>query len=181
MAILFTADTHFGHENIIKFCNRPFENVEEMDRVLAENWNHRVCANDDIYILGDFCYRNDVSQAIDLLKNLNGRKHLIAGNHDMKYLKNQEFREQFVEVEYMLTISVDNTRIVLCHYPIAEWDGFFRGTYHIYGHIHNAKNAAFHHLRSVEQALNAGCDITRFVPVSFEELKTYNDIFKQSK
>lgn len=55
----YIADTHFGHSNVIKFDNRPFENVEEMDKKMIEYWNNRVTDDDDVYIIGDFVYRSD--------------------------------------------------------------------------------------------------------------------------
>ena len=56
MKTFFIADTHFGHKNIIKYCNRPFANIEEMNETLIENWNKAVSAEDAVYILGDFAY-----------------------------------------------------------------------------------------------------------------------------
>jgi len=77
----FTADQHFGHANIIKLCNRPFSDVQEMDEALITNWNRRVTNGDTIYIIGDLFFRNSVP-AEEYLKRLKGRKHLILGNHD---------------------------------------------------------------------------------------------------
>lgn len=54
--ILYTADLHFGHENVIHFDDRPFENVESMDRAMIQLWNGRVNKDDHVYILGDFAY-----------------------------------------------------------------------------------------------------------------------------
>ncbi|HBL49503.1 MAG TPA: hypothetical protein DDZ65_04575 [Firmicutes bacterium] len=79
--IYFTADQHFGHANIIKHCNRPFDSVEEMDEYLLTQWNNRVGTNDTVYILGDLFFRNAVS-ADEYLSRMHGKKHLIKGNHD---------------------------------------------------------------------------------------------------
>ncbi|MCL2415237.1 MAG: metallophosphoesterase family protein [Defluviitaleaceae bacterium] len=180
MAVYFIADTHFGHLDIIKHCNRPFNNADEMNRILRKNWNERVKDNDDVYIVGDFCFRTDgVGEAIAIAKSLRGRKYLIIGNHDEKMLKDARYRECFVEICDIGKITLDGERIVMCHYPIAEWDGFFRGSWHIYGHIHNARNQAFATMRAHERALNAGADITNFAPVTFSELKTLNQIYNQ--
>ena len=177
MAIFFTADTHFGHESVIKHCKRPFATLDEMNTALLLNWNSRVKNKDDIYIVGDFCYRGRMDDVLQILKQLNGRKHLIAGNHDKKYLKNEAFRNEFVSVVDILNLAVNGERMVLCHYPMAEWDGYFRGAWHIYGHIHNKQGETFELMRSRKRGLNAGSDITNFYPVTFEELKQYNDIF----
>ena len=180
MAVYFIADTHFGHEGIIKLSNRPFADLDEMTAIMVQSWNMRVTAKDDIYIVGDFCFRGGHDRAIQMAKRLNGRKHLIVGNHDITYLEFPNYREQFVEIADMLQISIDGERIILCHYPIAEWHGYHRGSWHIYGHIHNRKDEAFAYMRTQERALNAGADITQYMPVTFSELKQYNDIFKSS-
>ena len=83
--IFFTSDTHFGHGNIINFCKRPYENVAKMDNALIENWNATVGLADDVYHLGDFCF-NGIQRWWELIGALNGRIHLILGNHDLKYI-----------------------------------------------------------------------------------------------
>ena len=97
MAFYFIADTHFGHENALAFDNRPFRNIEEHDRALAENWNGAVGMDDEVFILGDLSWMN-ASKTIALVKELNGIKHLIVGNHDKNLLKNREFQSLFAEI-----------------------------------------------------------------------------------
>ena len=92
----YIADTHFGHDNIRRLSNRPFETIEEMDNTIIDNWNSRVNDNDDIYILGDFSYKSE--DPILYLKQLIGRKHLIVGNHDGKLLKNPVCKNYFIEI-----------------------------------------------------------------------------------
>jgi hypothetical protein len=82
----FTADTHFGHSNIIRHCTRPFGTVEEMDASLIATWNAVVRKDDDIWHLGDFAYRAAKAPA-DYLRRLNGRKHFVWGNHDTEQSK----------------------------------------------------------------------------------------------
>ena len=81
--IFFTSDSHFCHSNIIKFCDRPFKDVEEMNEILIDNWNKTVGPNDIIYHLGDFCFAGS-AEWHSILGRLNGRIHLILGNHDEK-------------------------------------------------------------------------------------------------
>ena len=178
MATYFISDLHLGHENIIRLCERPFSDVDEMNKKLIKNWNNKVTAKDDVYIIGDIAYRSkeDVSSIVN---QLNGRKHLIIGNHDEKNLKNPKFRDCFVSIDRYLRIVLDNKSLILCHYPIAEWDGYFHGSYHIYGHIHNnRKNRVFGYLKDEERALNAGADVINFTPATFEELIEYNKEFR---
>ncbi|MCL2820204.1 MAG: metallophosphoesterase family protein [Oscillospiraceae bacterium] len=182
MATFFSADLHFGHYEIINFCNRPFENTEDMNRALINNWNSRVSNNDHVYIVGDVFYggrgAKDPDEAISIVKKLNGILHLIAGNHDLPYLKNMDYHYLFADVDQLRYLKHDGEHIILCHYPLAEWSGYYRGSWHIYGHIHNAKDTAFSFMMNQEKALNAGVDICNFTPVTFDELKECNEKFK---
>jgi len=183
MATFFTADLHFGHEAIIGFCDRPFADVQEMNRALVSNWNSRVSNDDHVYIVGDLFYGGrdaaGMEEAISIVSRLNGVLHLVAGNHDFPYLKNMEYHYLFADVDQIRYLKHEGKHIYLCHYPMAEWSGYFRGSWHIYGHIHNDKKGpAYGYLASQERALNAGVDICGFMPVTFEELVACNEGFK---
>lgn len=172
--IYYIADTHFGHANVIKHDNRPFDSVDEMDRVLIENWNNRVNKTDEIYIIGDLQFRTH-KQADYYLKQLNGRKHLIIGNHDTQLLKDTEVKKYFVEINQMSFVLDNERRVIMCHYPLVEWNGFFRGAYHIYGHVHNNKeNRANKIMSNIDRALNAGCMLNDYMPVTLDELIVNN-------
>ena len=183
MATYFTADMHFGHSAIIGFCNRPFNDVEEMNRTLIHNWNSRVNNGDHVYIVGDVFYGGrdaaGLDEAISIVKKLKGVLHLVAGNHDLPYLKNAEYHYLFADVDQLRYLKHDGEHIFLCHYPMAEWSGYYRGSWHIYGHIHNAvESAAYQYMKTQEKALNAATDICQYMPVTFQELKQFNEIFK---
>ncbi|MGX7030330.1 metallophosphoesterase [Vagococcus zengguangii] len=92
----FIADLHLYHENVIRFCERPFANVEEMNDTLIHNWNQVVTPKDDVYILGDFIVRGSGEEANKILQQLNGKKYLIKGNHE-HYLKDPEFDASLFE------------------------------------------------------------------------------------
>ena len=83
--IFYTADLHFGHQNVLKYDKRPFADINEMDRALIELWNGRVSDDDDVYIVGDFAFKNEKPEEW-YLEQLKGKKHLIIGNHDAKTL-----------------------------------------------------------------------------------------------
>ncbi len=178
--ILYTADLHFGHKNVIGFDHRPFADVDEMDHMLIEWWNDRVQPDDTVYIVGDVCHRNE-RPAEWYLSQLKGHKILILGNHDDSILTNPKAMSYLEDVDKMLDIQDENRRITLCHYPITEWRAYFKGSYHIYGHIHNRKDETFEFIKTKEHALNAGCMINNYMPVSFNELVTNNEIFKNSQ
>ena len=166
----YIADTHFGHSGALNFDNRPFASVEESDRTLMEYWNARVTNNDHIYILGDFAYRNEKPEEW-YLSRLKGKKHLIIGNHDKKLLANETAMKFFESVDKMLHVTDEGNQICLCHYPIAEWFGYHKGHYHIYGHIHNHDDEVAQFMRSRERAFNAGCMLHNYMPVTFVELQ----------
>ena len=82
--IYFTADTHFGHANIVKMCQRPYPDVDAMNEAMIAAWNERVQGNDTVYIIGDMFFRCADPESI--LKRLKGRKRLIVGNHDGSWM-----------------------------------------------------------------------------------------------
>ncbi|MCC8045725.1 MAG: metallophosphoesterase [Clostridiales bacterium] len=178
--IYYISDMHLGHANAITFDNRPFADVEEMDRTLIDNWNARVQKDDDdVYIVGDFCYKSRYSPDW-YLKRLNGHKHLIKGNHDFILLQSEAAMSQLESISQIEQISDGDKKIILCHFPIAEWYGYYRGYWHVYGHIHRGRGdgesdgAKF--IRTEERALNAGCMINNYMPVTFNELVVNNKI-----
>jgi len=178
---LYTADLHFGHKNAIKFDHRPFPDVEEMDRTLIWLWNDRVSPDDDVWIIGDFCYRSTKDPA-SYLKQLKGHKHLVIGNHDGITLKSQNARGCFESIEQISEIKDGENRIIMCHYPIAEWNCCYYGSILIYGHIHSNKNETYEYMTSrfPEQAFNAGCMINNYAPASLRELRINNKRFQET-
>ena len=175
---LYISDLHFGHRNVINFDNRPFLDAEEMDQALIKLWNSRVNADDNVYIVGDFCYRNE-NAAEWYLRQLKGHKHLIIGNHDGVTLKNEKAMAYFESVDKMMHVSDDGKQICLCHFPIAEWNGYYKGSWHIYGHIHNSRNETYEFMKTKERALNAAACINNYTPVSMNELIRNNRYFKE--
>ncbi len=172
----YIADTHFGHTNCLKFDNRPFETIEEMDRVMIDAWNRTVGQEDEVYILGDFCFKSSNSSK-KYLSSLTGKKHLITGNHDGVTLKNEEARSCFESISQIKVIYDEGEKIILCHYPIAEWESMKSGSWHIYGHIHGNTDETFHFMKTRERALNAGCMINNYCPVTFRQLIRNNKDF----
>jgi calcineurin-like phosphoesterase family protein len=162
MALFFTSDTHFGHENIIKTCDRPFRSVAEMDEALIARWNEAIGRRDTVYHLGDFCFRSS-RDAKSYLDRLNGEIHLIAGNHDDETLANHA--GHFASVSLIREIRADGRRIVLCHYPMREWQGSWRGAWHFFGHVHGRLNH-----EPLGYSLDVGADSHDFRPWSLDEV-----------
>ena len=177
----YIADTHFGHENIIRFCDRPFSDVDEMNRRLVEAWNARVSDDDDVYVIGDFAFKS-AEHVGSILDRLSGRKHLCVGNHDIKWMKTLDVDDYFVEVGHALyTVDDARRRIWMCHYPCMDWPGAkYESSYHVFGHIHNNVCDEFWPLlRTYTHALNVGVEINGFMPVTLEELIVNNERWRE--
>lgn len=150
MSIYLIGCTHFGHENIINLCDRPFSSVDEMDEVLIENWNKAVSAEDTVYHLGDFAYKGPPGS--QYIERLNGNIVTIQGNHDpndwgASYLK----------------LKANGKNCILFHYPIEEWDGWYRGDFHFHCHTHKKEFV------SARRRGNVGADAVGFTPILLEE------------
>ena len=131
----FISDTHFGHANVIKFDNRPFANVDEMDERMIKLWNETVKPNDEVYHLGDVAFHT-AERAEKIIKRLNGHKHLIFGNHDKVVRNNRAVRDLFASTREYHEVREKELRFCLFHYPIGEWNQAHRGAYHQHGHCH---------------------------------------------
>ncbi len=176
----FISDTHLGHANVIDLCNRPFADVQEMDNTIIKNWNSVVKNSDTVYIVGDLVWKTSVAE--HYLKQLKGKKVLIKGNHDSELYLTTELKNYFELITNYLEITLEETCITLCHYPMIEWKNSRKtGTeklgYLIFGHIHNNIKPEYTHLLSLPNALNAGADINNFTPVTLQQLIENNNQF----
>ena len=169
--IYFTADTHFGHENVIRFCGRPYTTAAEMDEALVENWNSRVKGNDTVFILGDLFFRS--GNAEEILRRLKGKKRLLVGNHDGSWMTKVDVSRYFASVDLMLELSDGRHALTLCHYPLLTWK-HAKKSYMIHGHIHNQRNHAYEILKTLPRVLNAGVDVNFYRPVPLDELVENN-------
>ena len=178
----FTSDLHFGHENVIRFDNRPFETVEEMDAELIRRWNAKVGKGDLVYVLGDMIWKTRNSDAETLIRSLNGQIILIKGNHD-RFLHNAKAKNALAGVKDYDDISVkleDGTdrRVVLCHYYIPFYIGHRWQAVHLHGHSHNSEEHLIE--ESIKQKLrddgfetrsyNVGCMHWNYEPVTLDEI-----------
>lgn len=160
--IWLTADTHFGHQNIIPHCERPFTSVSEMDETLITNWNNWVQPDDDVWHLGDFAWKKHA----EYLARLKGRIHLINGNHDKM---SAQARGMFASTQDMFIGSLHGgnpQKFFLLHYPLVSWPRKAGpgATYHLYGHVHGRYD------RPGEPALDVGVDCHHFAPVLLEDV-----------
>ena len=155
--IWLTSDLHLNHAKIIKYCDRPFKDVNIMNETIIENWNYLVKEDDLIYILGDFCF----GDARPLLDKLNGIKVLIEGSHDSSAMS---CRNKFKFTTPLLNIVIDKQPITLCHYAMRVWHRSHYNSYHSYGHSHGT-------LPSIGKSMDVGVDTNNFKPYSWEDIK----------
>lgn len=156
----FTADTHFGHATMLKAGRRPFATTAEMDEALVASWNSVVTNADEVWHLGDFAYKSEPGRAAQLFARLKGTKRLVRGNHD----EAETLALGWAEVVDFKELVVDSNRVVLSHYPMREWPGFFRGNLHLFGHCHGTMPGS-------RTCLDAGVDNVGFVPQRLAQLK----------
>ena len=188
MATWFTADTHFGHGNIIKYCVRPFLTEEERRRALTDArgpWrvsddtirrhddglfeaiNSRVGPDDTLWILGDFCWgrsnQADHYRARIVCRNV----HLVWGNHD-----DRSIAGLFSSCIEQGMITVEGQPIWLNHYPSRSWDRRFDGSWHLYGHVHG-RLVAQDEANPTMLTRDVGVDACEYHPLSFDDLSRY--------
>lgn len=181
--IFFTSDLHIGHKNIIKYCQRPFADTEEMDEKIIENWNNTVSDNDTVFILGDMGLvrpdsKNRFKELIAKIKRLNGIKILIPGNHDRHALMSDEFVECFADIQNQMFIKVEDKEIYLNHFPFTCFDGTYYGekaTWQLFGHVHSFPGSfgldieRLHNLFPTQY--DVGMDNNNYTPISFKKIK----------
>ena len=172
--LFFTADTHFNHTNMLKFCDRPFADVEEMNETIIARWNQVVGEEDHVFHLGDFC-QGGPAEWTRLLDQLNGKIHLIVGNHDLKNLR-QGYIKRFEEVVMQQWIEVEDKMIYLNHYPYLCFDGGYKpNVWQLFGHVHTRENNTGLDAERLAYLYptqyDVGVDNNGFAPVSYQEVK----------
>lgn len=182
--VFFISDLHLGHKNCLAFDNRPYLTIEEQDKDIIKKWNSRVSTDDIVYILGDISWYS-TSKTIEILKQLNGYKHLIVGNHDKKLIKSREFRSMFESINDYQEVVVDNQNIVLSHYSIPCFNKHFYGSYHFYGHVHNSFewNMMRYHRYLIQSLYTKPCNMFNvgcMIPYIDYTPRTFNEIIYQT-
>ena len=171
--VWFTSDLHFWHKNICKYCDRPYNSIEEMNQGIIDNWNSVVKEDDTVFLLGDmgFC---GIEKLRTLMSQLKGKIYLIQGNHDSDKVVGNLYREDIIKDFFKLievTITGDeecpDQDLTLCHFPMIDWYNKERGAWMIHGHQHQLP-----HMTSCSTAhWDVGLDRNNLFPVSFEQLK----------
>lgn len=169
----FVADSHFYHKNIIKYCNRPFSTIEEMNQTIIDSWNSVVKEGDTVFHLGDmgFCGTQNL---VSIFSQLNGEIHLIRGNHDSSNAIKALFDNDLIQSceKYTSITMVDDEEIpeqelFLCHYPMIDWNNKERGCWMIHGHNHMLPSTPSHSPKHYD----VGVDRNNYTPVNFQIIK----------
>lgn len=161
--IWFTSDTHFGHKNIIKFCDRPYSDVNEMDEQLINNINDCVGENDILYHMGDFAWKSPSHYRARIkCKEI----HLVLGNHD----KYSQCKGIFSTIEKYNEIKIADTRLCLFHFPIASWNRQRHGNFHLCGHSHGDFPPSRIEGKDFGLILDCGVDVHDYKPICFDEV-----------
>jgi len=159
MKIFIISDTHFHHENIIKYSNRPFKSVEEMDKEMIKRWNNKVGKEDIVLHLGDFALGSD-KEVKELKDSLNGTIFLLKGNHDHKMLR----KAGFIIIKGTLEIS----NLIFSHNPLKKED-IPKGFINVHGHIHEKESL---------HGFNVSVEKMNYEPIGLDELKKRIDGIK---
>ena len=159
--IWFTADFHLSHQNIIKYCNRPFTNVDDLNNTIFINMSKCLKSGDTLFFLGDLTFDEYIAE--DFFSNFRHITiHFIVGNHDSKKVI-AIASEYCASISELKDIKIENQPISLCHYAMRVWHRSHYNAWQLYGHSH-AK------LEPIGKQYDVGVDNNNFMPVSFNEL-----------
>jgi len=174
--IYIISDTHFGHKNIIRYCDRPYLSAEEMDKALINNWQKTVSPSDTVIHVGDFAFAK-LARRQEILAQLPGTKVLVRGNHD--YGPEEMLESGFNVVVESMTIEVGGVKYLISHHPIdpdmarLEILDSIGAAFHIHGHVHN-KTPLYY----AERSINVSCENTDYTPF---QLRLLPHAYEESK
>ena len=188
--LFLTSDLHFGHRNVIRFCDRPYEDEKDMTGALISNWNDTVRQNDFVFSLGDFSWWTGRHEVKKLVSRLHGKKFFIPGNHCKEGMYELVDDNEFHECSDIVHLYVRGTEgdprfaecktyeLVLCHYPLTTWShADHPNCYHFFGHIHSRAGQPMTEFGkplalNFGKCLDVGCDRHGYTPVDvFEAIK----------
>ncbi len=155
------SDTHFDHDNIIKYCNRPFNSTKQMNQKLMENWNNNINENDMIYFLGDMCYGRGRHSIDYWLGKLKGNISYIRGNHDTDSIT----RAKIIHDNY--GIQYGDYKFLLMHDPYKPfgYDGWI-----IHGDKHNNDLKQYPFINQKNKSVNVSAELVDYTPVNLDRI-----------
>ena len=176
--IFWTSDSHYFHNNILKYCNRPFETVEAMNEALVANWNSVVKPDDHVYHLGDFCFGN-VEKWNWCLEpgRLNGHIHLILGNHDPeRVFRDGTMFGRFDSIDFQKILIIEGWTVILNHFPFLSFsNNLDHKVVQLFGHIHSGPDGIGNVMTGGKELqwnqYDVGVDNNNYTPVSWAQIK----------
>lgn len=164
----FTADLHFGHRGMIERGYRQFADIDEMDEAIVAAWNAKVPdKNARVYLLGDVSFR-PTRDTYPLLRQLNGKLHLIRGNHD-RSCENVGMQTLFDSISDIKEVSMNGQKLILCHYAMMTWNKMHHGSWMLHGHSHGSLPVDLGKPR-----MDVGIDCSAdYSPFSYDEVAAY--------
>ena len=169
--IFLTSDCHFNHKNILAYEpeSRPFATIEEMNEAIIANWNSVVGLEDEVWVLGDF-FMGQLTAIEPILNMLNGKIHLVRGNHDQKN-RMKIYEAHGIDVHDIAYIQYKGRYFVLCHFP-NESEEFVRMVIEdnsevvwLYGHVHGKAPKGY-----VNGTYHVGADTNNLTPISIQQI-----------
>lgn len=168
MNIWYLSDTHFNHDRIRTLGNRPFATVEEMNEFIIQTFNSLIKPRDTVYHLGDFAFGKQ-EEIKKIRARLNGKVHLIMGNHDYKN-RIDRLKHLFTSVSDRLQIQVNHQKIILDHYPLLTWNDKYKGSWHLHAHSHNNLIVTRADFKTFGKILDVGIDGHSYKPWNHDEI-----------
>lgn len=169
--IWFTSDTHFGHEVALRSCERPWAGVGEMNGALVDAINEHVEPGDTLYHLGDYSFKMTLEDAANLRKRISCKDvHLVPGNHDKDWAQ-PAVGWAFTVEKPITVLKIGKLKLVLSHFPMADWQSMSHGSIHMHGHIHS-RGMQYNELNRMQglYRYDVGVDANGFSPVSLDEV-----------
>jgi len=183
MSKWITSDTHYGHKNICRGVSewkdldstRKFKTLEEMNQTIVDNINSCVKEDDELYFLGDWAF-GGIKNILIFWEQLNCKNiFFIPGNHDHHIKKKHIIPDTDISVDKLFTvlpelytIVVDGVKVILCHYPLEDWEDRGLGSIHLHGHSHHSLDSSETTLS--ERRFDVGMDWYEFRPFNLTGL-----------
>lgn len=172
--IYFTAGLLFGNEDAITFRHRPFSSVEQMDNQIIKNWNDTIKDDDTVYIIGDMFSLSKGSPK-KYLTQLKGRKYLVFGFADKKWMKKIDLTDYFIDCKRLDEIDIGDKHITMCYLYFPCWPRMNYNGYMVFGSQNEFTNGSYWRIRyESDNILDASVDVNNFRPVTFGELIANN-------
>lgn len=174
--LFLTADEHYFHSNIISYCNRPFADVDEMNKALIDNHNAKISTEDCVIHIGDFVFGN-ANSIVNIIDKLNGFHFLMDGSHDRalkRYIEEDPTKipshvsSRICILPKLFEFKYQSKKIVFCHYAMLRWWASHHGSYHFFGHSHGK-------LDHPGKAIDVGVDSQNYFPVSIDDALSFAD------